>query len=95
MIHLFFLWIPSVELAMARIKSRVAEGGHDVPMMDIRRRFGRSIQNFFKVYRPLLDSWTLFDNSTTRPSLIAEERGGTLTIVDAALFAKISEAVED
>jgi hypothetical protein len=47
------------------------------------------------VYRPLLDSWTLFDNSTTRPSLIAEEKTGKLAIVDAALFAKISKTAED
>lgn len=93
--HLFFLWIPSVDLAVARIKHRVAEGGHDVPVMDVRRRFGRSVQNFFKVYRPLLDSWTLFDNSTTRPSLIAEEKAGKLALVDAALFAKISKTAED
>jgi len=94
-IHLFFLWIPSVELAAARIKDRVAEGGHDVPITDVRRRFGRSVENFFRVYRPLLDAWTLFDNSTTRPSLIAEEKGGKLAIVDATLFAKISQTVED
>ena len=94
-IHLFFLWIPSVELAVARIKNRVIEGGHDVPVTDVRRRFGRSIQNFFKVYRPLLDSWTLFDNSTTRPSLIAEEKDGKLTVVNATLFAKISKTAED
>ena len=55
----------------------------------------RSVANFFKVYRPLLDSWTLFDNSTTRPSLIAEEKDGKLTLVDATLFAKISKTVED
>jgi len=94
-IHLFFLWIPSIELAVARIKNRVAEGGHDVPVTDVRRRFGRSIQNFFKVYRPLLDSWTLFDNSTTRPTLIAEEKGGKLAVVDAELFAEIHKTVRD
>ena len=94
-IHLFFLWIPSVELAVARIKDRVAKGGHDVPMTDVRRRFGRSVKNFFKVYRPLLDSWTLFDNSTTRPSLVAEEKVGKLVMVDVALFAKISKTAGD
>ena len=93
-IHLFFLWIPTVELAVARIKNRVVEGGHDVPVMDVRRRFGRSVVNFLKVYRLLLDSWTLFDNSTTRPSLIAEEKDGKLAIVDAALFTKISRTAE-
>ena len=93
-IHLFFLWVPSVELAIARIKNRVVEGGHDVPVTDVRRRFGRSVQNFFEVYRPLLDSWTLFDNSTTRPALIAEEKDGKLAVVDATLFAKISNTAE-
>ena len=93
-IHLFFLWIPSVELAVARIKRRVAEGGHNVPVADVRRRFGRSVQNFFEVYRSLLDSWSLFDNSTTRPSLIAEEEDGKLSIVEAELFAKICKTGE-
>ncbi len=93
--HLFFLWIPSVDLAVARIKHRVAEGGHDVPATDVHRRFSRSIDNFFRVYRPLLDSWTLFDNSTTRPSLIAEEKDGKLAVVDAALFAEIRKTAED
>lgn len=65
-----------------------------MPLMDVRRRFGRSVENFFRVYRPLLDAWTLFDNSTTRPSLIAEEKNGKLTVVDAALFTKISQTVE-
>jgi predicted ABC-type ATPase len=93
--HLFFLWIPSVDLALVRIKDRVAQGGHDVSVTDVRRRFGRSVANFFKVYRLLLDSWTLFDNSTTRPSLIAEEKASKLAIVDTALFAKISKTAED
>jgi predicted ABC-type ATPase len=84
-----------MELAVARIRHRVAEGGHDVPLRDVRRRFNRSVGNFFRVYRPLLDSWTLFDNSTTRPSVVAEEKGGKLAIVDATLFAKISKTVED
>ena len=40
-LHLFFLWIPTPELAIARIKERVAEGGHYVPAEDVRRRFVR------------------------------------------------------
>ena len=93
-IHLFFLWIPNVDLAIARIKNRVAEGGHDVPAPDVRRRFSRSVRNFFSVYRPLLDVWMLFNNSTVRPSLIAEEKHGKLTIVDAEMFPKIFRTSE-
>ena len=93
-IHLFFLWIPSVELALVRIKDRVAQGGHNVPTADVRRRFGRSVQNFLRVYRPLFDSWTVFDTSTAPPALIAKEEGGKLTVEDADVFAEIVKNAE-
>ncbi len=93
-IHLFFLWIPSVELALVRIRDRVAKGGHDVPVMDVRRRFGRSVQNFWRVYRPLLDSWTVFNTSTAPPTLIAKEAGGKLTVADAEAFGRIFKNAE-
>ena len=89
-VHLFFLWIPSTELALARIKERVAEGGHDVPVQDVRRRFHRGMQNLFKLYKPLLDSWMLFDNAGSIPKLIAEEKSGRLSISDKDLYDKIA-----
>ena len=92
-LHLFFLWVPTIELAMARIKDRVADGGHDVPAHDVRRRFSRGINNLFKFYRPLLDSWILLNNSSTTPSLIAKEKENQLTIIDEELFKKISKMV--
>ena len=88
-IHLFFLWIPSDKLALQRIKDRVSEGGHNVPANDVRRRFSRSIKNFFTLYRPLSDSWMLFDNSGPAPRLIAEEKESRENVVDKCLFARI------
>jgi len=88
-LHLFFLWIPSPELALARIKERVADGGHDVPADDVRRRFRRGINNFLNLYEQLLDSWMLFDNSKARPVLIAKSRDGHREIIDEALFTLI------
>jgi predicted ABC-type ATPase len=82
-IHLFFLWLPSVELALERIRTRVEEGGHDIPEATVRRRFGRSLSNFLKVYQPFADSWAVFDNSSDTPALIAFQESGTLTIHDA------------
>lgn len=88
-IHLFFLWIPSADLALGRIKDRVAGGGHNVPTVDVKRRFRRSIKNFLTVYEPLLDSWMLFDNSEEIPNLVAEKTGDKLSIEDAGLYGKI------
>lgn len=88
-LHLFFLWIPSSNLAIARIKDRVAEGGHDVPSEDVKRRFERSIVNFFKIYRPLLDTWLLFDNSEKKPRLIAKKDNSHIDVRNDILFQKI------
>jgi predicted ABC-type ATPase len=89
--HLFFLWIPSKELALARIKERVARGGHSVADEDVKRRFDRSIQNFFTLYKPLFDTWNLFDNSTANPRLIAKEEYGKIEIIDKELFGTITK----
>ncbi|MBF0478801.1 MAG: zeta toxin family protein [Candidatus Omnitrophica bacterium] len=93
-LHLFFLWVPDKRLALARIKDRVAEGGHNIPANDARRRFVRSIYNFLSVYRPIFDSWMLFDNSGTAPRLIAEEKDGKLYVADKKMFDIITRSVE-
>lgn len=90
-LHLFFLWIPGPELAIERIKDRVREGGHNVPAEDVRRRFTRGIYNFFKLYEPLLDSWTLFDNSKAKPVLIAKRRNSHREVFNIELFKTIQE----
>ncbi|UCB57755.1 MAG: zeta toxin family protein [Candidatus Omnitrophota bacterium] len=88
-IHLFFLWIPNVELALKRIRERVANGGHNIPSKDVRRRFSRSINNFVNYYKPLLDMWMIFDNSAVPPHLIAKAQSSKLEILDENLFNKI------
>jgi predicted ABC-type ATPase len=89
-IHLFFLWLPSVELALERIRSRVEEGGHDIPEATVRRRFDRSLSNFLNFYQPLADSWAIFDNSSDAPALIAFEESGRLTISDGEKYVIIT-----
>ena len=70
-IHLFFLWIKSVKLALERIELRVQQGGHSIPEATVRRRFRRGILNFFHEYQPIVDSWVIFDNSEEIPKMIA------------------------
>src|SRR5258708_18034170 len=54
--HIFYLWVPTVELALSRVGERVLKGGHDVPESIVRRRFSRSIENFLAHYSLLADS---------------------------------------
>jgi predicted ABC-type ATPase len=89
-IHIFFLWIQSVDIALARIADRVRRGGHAVDENVVRRRYTKSISNFFYRYRPLGDYWAIFDNSTDSPSMIACEESGKIKIYDQYLFYEIS-----
>jgi predicted ABC-type ATPase len=84
--HFFFLWLPSVDLALSRVRGRVLEGGHNVPEAVVRRRFARSIGNFFTHYRRLADSWTLFDNSGRTPDVIALEKHREVRIIDSVIY---------
>jgi predicted ABC-type ATPase len=94
-IHIFFLWVPEADLVVSRIKGRVAQGGHDVPVRDVLRRFNRSITNFFKLYQPLADSWMLFDNSGLTPILIAKCKNGKVKIVNVNSYNSIIEGISD
>jgi predicted ABC-type ATPase len=85
-IHIFFLWVENVDLALSRVKERVSRGGHDVPEPVVRRRFDRSIRNFLVDYRHLADRWTLFDNSGKTPVRIASEKHKRVRIIDKKLY---------
>lgn len=93
-IHLFFLWINSVKLALERIETRVRHGGHDIAEPIVRRRFCKSLSNFFEMYQALADSWAIFDNSGDSPRMIAFEESGKLEILDPELFRLLSEHKE-
>jgi len=90
-IHLFFLWIADVDLALKRIADRVKSGGHTIPENVVRRRFNKGLQNLIRIYRPLLDTWVLFDNSTDIPDLIVSEEFGKLTIFNTMLYSSITK----
>ena len=69
-IEMVYLKLKSSRLALRRIAARVREGGHDVPRSDVIRRFARGWVNFERVYRPLADAWTVYDNSGQEPQLL-------------------------
>jgi len=90
-INLFFLWIPDADMAVARVADRVRRGGHHIPEDDIRRRHVRGMYNFVEVYRPLFDSWILFENTGQTPIIIAKEEGGGPQVQDADRYARFLE----
>ena len=72
--QLMFLWLRNADLAVERVRERVRAGGHDVPEQGIRRRYDAGLRNFWKLYRPLADAWSVYDNSELAKSVpIASE----------------------
>jgi predicted ABC-type ATPase len=72
-VEIVFLRLVSSELAWRRVAERVRQGGHDVRRADVLRRFERGWRNFERVYRPLADSWAVYDNSGPRPVLVEKQ----------------------
>lgn len=58
-VKLYYLPLPSPEMAIERVRQRVVMGGHHVPDDIIRRRFHASWHNFQNIYQDLVDEWEL------------------------------------
>ena len=85
-VHLFFLWLPSAEMAIARVANRVRQGGHGLPEATIRQRYARGISNFQNLYRPVVDQWFCFDGSRLPPRLIAQSEGSSARVFDQSIW---------
>jgi predicted ABC-type ATPase len=71
-VTLVFFWLDSVELAIERVKIRVEEGGHNIPVNVIKRRYLAGLKNLFQLYMSESSYWMLFNNSSLTAELIAE-----------------------
>ena len=94
-ITIAFVFLDSADMCVARVQERVRKGGHDVPELDIRRRFTRSIDNFWHIYRQMADEWYTIDNSTSSYRDVAYSDQRTATILDEEAFALLQSDLAD
>jgi predicted ABC-type ATPase len=89
--HLFYFWLDSIDLAIARVAARVKEGGHHVPDATIRQRYDRSVRNLFELYIPVVNTWKVYNNSLTGPPLLVAEgvRGAEVAICSQDAWARM------
>ncbi|OAV73352.1 hypothetical protein Barb6_00320 [Bacteroidales bacterium Barb6] len=71
-VTLLYFWLNTPDLAVERIRMRVAAGGHNVPENVVRRRYTAGIRNLFSLYIPISDYWMMTDNSMTPMEIIAK-----------------------
>ena len=88
-IVLLFFWLYSEEMAIERVKYRVSEGGHNIPLADIRRRYKRGIKNLVNLYSHRVDRWAIFDYSTSSPEMIVKGSGENVEVKDEFIYNQI------
>ena len=62
-VSLIYLFLENLDTNISRVKNRVLNGGHNVPQDDIIRRFYRSKNMFYRVYKDIVDDWSIYYNS--------------------------------
>ncbi|MDE6017484.1 MAG: zeta toxin family protein [Muribaculaceae bacterium] len=85
-VSLLFFWLESPEVACRRVAHRVSEGGHNIPIETIFRRYWLGLENLFQIFMPIVDYWALYDNNF-QPNLIADIDG----VYDNLLFKQIND----
>lgn len=85
-ISMIYVFIDDVEMSIQRVKNRVLKGGHDVPIEDIRRRFDRSRNNFWKNFTELANSWTLLYNGIDGFQQVAISKNESFIVENKLLF---------
>ncbi len=88
---LLFLALDSQELALKRVKTRVKEGGHNIPEEVIRRRFEKGLHNLFNLYIPIVDKWLLIDNSGENFEFIGEGTNVETIVKNEKIWISLKE----
>ncbi|MDR1259416.1 MAG: zeta toxin family protein [Tannerellaceae bacterium] len=91
-VTLLYLWLNTPDLAVERVKMRVAAGGHNIAESTIRRRYGSGIRNLFELYLPASDYWMMTDNSMSPMAIIAKGfKNEKKEIYKPAVFNKLEQ----
>ena len=80
-VTLLFFWLCNVAMAKERVAQRVAEGGHNIPLETIERRYYNGIANLFAIYIDMVDICYIFDNSEGERTPIAKKYKGEKEII--------------
>lgn len=96
LVHLLFIWLRSPALAIARVRERVRDGGHDVPEEIVERRYHKGLRNLLTLYQPLANTWAVYDNAARRQPVIVANGSGEIVsnIYCPEHWAKIYKAAK-
>ena len=93
-ITIAFIFLESAQACINRVRERVRKGGHDVPDGDVIRRFSRSKENFWNIYKDEADIWFLFYNSDAMFSMVALGEQNRYNVTNEEAFGIFLEGIK-
>ncbi|BAU54153.1 zeta toxin family protein [Mucilaginibacter gotjawali] len=94
-VTLVYFWLDSPQTAYNRVAQRVSEGGHDIPIDVIRRRYYRGIKNLIELYIPICDKWLVMNNVGVPTEVIAKNHELGVSIINNDIWQTILEQSND
>jgi predicted ABC-type ATPase len=91
---IIYVFAISSEVCVSRVEQRVRKGGHHVPPVDVRRRYGRSVVNFWQQYRIATDAWALYYNSGVEYVELAYGEQDNFQVKHPTYFSQFAEVVD-
>jgi predicted ABC-type ATPase len=93
-IELIYMALPSVAMSKLRVAERVAHGGHNIPTVDIERRFARSLYNLFHLFSAQVNVCKCFMNSNQIPVLIFEQQGDQRIVENKTFYDQLLKEIQ-
>ncbi|MDE5882961.1 MAG: zeta toxin family protein [Muribaculaceae bacterium] len=87
---LLFFWLSTPEMAVQRVAKRVSEGGHNISIDTIYRRYWAGLRNFFNIFAPIVDSWMFFNNENYTILLANNQK-----VIHQVLFNNIKDLCQN
>lgn len=94
-VTLFFIWLPTEEIAIRRVAARVEQGGHNIAVSDIRRRYARGLKNLTTVYLPIVDDAWVLNGAVTPPEVVWRRSEGNVCVGNVGIWHLIQRFERD
>lgn len=94
-VTLFFIWLPTEEIAIQRVAARVAQGGHNIAIPDIRRRYARGLKNLTTIYLPIVDDAWVLNGAVTPPEVVWRRSEGNECVGNVGIWQLIQTFERD
>lgn len=90
-ITLVYVFIDNPQICIERIKVRVLKGGHNIPDEDVIRRYKRSKQNFYHIYKDMVDEWAVYYNGKDNFIEVFKCENGSIEILQKTLYTEFTK----